>query len=130
VFGTLYLSFLHRYLYATSLILRALIPPYCPVEMISKPSIALIILASSLMSSVNAAPIAPARQFLFFLASFSESALLTSNLGIAREIVIVEDPAYTAPPIELVQAAGTVCTGGDTQNLCVVSPDTTPNFGN
>jgi hypothetical protein len=69
VFTSLYLFCLQCYLFAASLLLRAaLIPPYCLVKMISKlfiiqASIALIILA---LSSVNAAPIAPAGRFLFF----------------------------------------------------------------
>jgi hypothetical protein len=68
VFTSLYLFCLQCYLFAASLLLRALIPPYCLVKMISKlfiiqASIALMILA---LSSVNAAPVDPARQFLFF----------------------------------------------------------------
>ena len=67
---SLYLSCLQRHLFASlqpSLLLHAFIPPYCLVKMISKlfttrAFIALIILASNLTSSVNAAP---ARQFLF-----------------------------------------------------------------
>lgn len=56
-------------IFPPSLLLRALIPPYCLVEMISKSfiilaSIALIILASSLTPNVNADAIGAARQFL------------------------------------------------------------------
>ena len=54
------------------LLLRALIPPYFLVEMISKSFpiqafVALLILTSSLTSPVNAAAIARGRQFLFLV---------------------------------------------------------------
>jgi hypothetical protein len=66
--------FAHSSIFSTrhsELPLPNLIPPNCLVEMMSKSLtiqafIALIILASSLSFSVNAAAIAPARQFLFF----------------------------------------------------------------
>lgn len=71
--------------------LIGLIPPYSLVEMISKSFIiqafiALIILASSLTFSVNAAAItiAPARQFIF-QPRCARRALLTSDLGISRQ---------------------------------------------
>jgi hypothetical protein len=47
--------------------------------------IALIIIASSLTYSVNAAAIAPARQFLFLGLVDREDLLLTSNSGFARD---------------------------------------------
>ena len=88
MFSSLYLSCLQYYLFAASLLLRAFIPPYRLVEMISKSFIiqafiALIILASSLTFSVNAAAIAPARQFLF--QTRTRRALLTSDLEFSRE---------------------------------------------
>jgi hypothetical protein len=51
---------------------------------IIKALIALIILVSSLTSSVNAAAIAPARQFLRVFQPRTKRALLTSDLGFSR----------------------------------------------